>query len=102
MSTKPGMTRAPSASTTRPAEPCTAPTSAIRPSLMATSAVRGGPPVPSTTVPDLMMTSYSCTTWSLRSDGANRLADAGDGVLGETVADPDSGRLLTDLLAQVG
>src|SRR3954471_670295 len=59
MSTKPGVTSAPAASTTRAAEPLTSPTSTTTPSRMATSAVRAAAPVPSTTVPPLMTTSNS-------------------------------------------
>src|SRR5439155_15406485 len=51
MSTKPGATTAPSASSTRSAVPDVAPTTAIRPLRIATSAQRAGGPVPSTTVP---------------------------------------------------
>src|SRR5690242_2699211 len=58
-STKPGVTSAPSASTVSRARPSTAPTSVITPSVIATSAVRAGAPVPSTTEPPLMR--RSCT-----------------------------------------
>src|SRR5690606_17134125 len=50
-STKPGVTSSPSASTTRAASPSSRPIAAIAPSTTATSAVRAGAPVPSTTVP---------------------------------------------------
>ena len=50
-STKPGVTSSPSASISRWPVPVTSPTSTIRPSSTATSARRGGRPVPSTTVP---------------------------------------------------
>src|SRR5947207_12505172 len=59
MSTNPGVTKAPVASTVRSAVPATEPTSTTRPSRMATSAVRAGAPVPSTTVPPRMTTSNS-------------------------------------------
>src|SRR5437763_319628 len=51
MSTKPGATTAPSASSTRRAAPGTAPSAAMRPSRIATSPGRAGAPVPSTCVP---------------------------------------------------
>src|SRR5205823_4376911 len=51
MSTKPGATTAPSASSTRRAAPGTAPSAAMRPSRIATSPRRAGAPVPSTSVP---------------------------------------------------
>src|SRR6476469_6659962 len=51
MSTNPGVTSAPAASISRRPVPSTAPTSAITPSLMATSAVRDARPVPSTSAP---------------------------------------------------
>src|SRR3954464_4667894 len=54
MSTKPGVTRAPSASISRLARPSTVPTSVTTPSLIATSAVRPGDPLPSPTVPALI------------------------------------------------
>src|SRR5437868_4431960 len=53
-STKPGVTSAPSASTRSRAAPSTEPTSVITPSVIATSAVRAGAPVPSTTDPPLI------------------------------------------------
>src|SRR5690349_24909696 len=59
MSTNPGVTRRPSASISRSAEPSTRPTSVTMPSSIATSAVRAGAPVPSTTVPPRMITSCS-------------------------------------------
>src|SRR5262245_53161148 len=58
-STKPGVTSAPSAGTVSRARPSTAPTSVMTPSVIATSAVRAGAPVPSTTEPPLM--TRSCT-----------------------------------------
>src|SRR5437588_2684999 len=54
MSTNPGVTSRPSASISRRAGPSTRPTSVMRPPDTATSAVRAGPPVPSTTVPPLI------------------------------------------------
>src|SRR5579885_176807 len=51
MSTNPGMTSRPSASMTRRADVCRFPTSVIVDPSIATSAVRAGDPVPSTTVP---------------------------------------------------
>src|SRR4051795_355133 len=59
MSTKPGITRAPAASSSRSPRPLTRPTSTMRLPLMATSAVRSGAPVPSTTVPP--RTKRSCS-----------------------------------------
>jgi len=56
MSTKPGVTSRPSASIVRAVESSTRPTSVITPLLIATSAVRAGAPVPSTTVPPRMTT----------------------------------------------
>src|SRR5213078_2654494 len=57
MSTKPGATILPSASIVRRARSSTAPIATQRPSWMATSAWRGGDPVPSTTLPPRMTTS---------------------------------------------
>src|SRR5437763_15218800 len=57
MSTNPGVTIAPSASSVRLAAPLTSPTSTMSPSSIATSARRAGAPVPSTRVPFLMMAS---------------------------------------------
>src|SRR5439155_21723294 len=54
MSTKPGVTSAPSASISCRPLPATRPTAVIIPSVMATSAVRASTPVPSTTVPPRM------------------------------------------------
>ena len=54
MSTKPGVTSRPSASIVRAAVASTLPTSVMTPSSIATSAVRAGAPVPSTTVPPRM------------------------------------------------
>src|SRR4249920_3396176 len=51
MSTKPGVTQAPPASTRSRAAPVTRPTSTMRPSRTPTSARNGAPPLPSTTVP---------------------------------------------------
>src|SRR3954451_12367717 len=65
MSTKPGVTSAPSASMVRRAAPSTAPTSVTRPSVIATSAVRAGAPVPSTTVPPRI--TRSCTSCPLQA-----------------------------------
>src|SRR6478672_1004168 len=59
MSTNPGVTRRPSASTVRTAVPSTRPTSVITPRCTATSAVRAGTPVPSTTVPPRITRSWS-------------------------------------------
>src|SRR5262245_15090852 len=59
MSTKPGVTSRPSASTVRVAEPATRPTSVTTPSRIATSAVRAGAPVPSTSVPARITRSWS-------------------------------------------
>src|SRR4051812_36129436 len=59
MSTQPGLTSRPSASTVRAAAPRSRPTAVMRPSVMATSAVWPAAPVPSTTVPPLITT--SCT-----------------------------------------
>src|SRR6478752_5835948 len=59
MSTNPGVTSRPSASTVRSAEPSTRPTSVITPSRTPTSAVRAGAPVPSTTVPPRITRSWS-------------------------------------------
>src|SRR5205823_6019538 len=53
-STNPGVTSAPSASTVSRAAPFTLPTSVMTPSVIATSAVRAGAPVPSTTDPPLI------------------------------------------------
>src|SRR5438045_1444676 len=76
MSTKPGVTSAPSASTSSRARPSTRPTSVTTPSVMATSAVRAGAPVPSTTLPPRITT--SCMTYSLQAldDGDVGLAAA--------------------------
>src|SRR5690348_8620266 len=54
MSTHPGATTSPSASISRRPDSSTRPTAAMRPPEIATSAVRGGPPDPSTTVPARM------------------------------------------------
>jgi hypothetical protein len=51
MSTKPGVTRQPSASIVRSAVPSTRPTAAMRSPATATSARLGWPPLPSTSVP---------------------------------------------------
>src|SRR3954468_19461907 len=51
MSTHPGVTMRPSASSWRRPPSSTRPTAVMMPSSTATSAVIGGPPVPSTTVP---------------------------------------------------
>src|SRR4051794_34444739 len=59
MSTNPGVTSSPSAATSWRPRPSTAPTSVMRPAVMATSAVRAGAPVPSITVPARMTTSWS-------------------------------------------
>src|SRR5690348_7673811 len=58
MSTNPGVTSAPSASMVRFASPSPCPIATIFPFAIATSAVRVGPPVPSTTVPP--RTTRSC------------------------------------------
>src|SRR3954454_1021546 len=65
MSTKPGVTSRPVASIVRSASPVTTPTSVIVPPSIATSAVRAGVPVPSTTVPPRMMMSYFAMRMSL-------------------------------------
>src|SRR5438309_5547129 len=57
MSTNPGVTSAPSASSTSLASSSTWPTAAMRPSFTPTSAVRRGTPVPSTSVPPRMIRS---------------------------------------------
>src|SRR5215475_11641828 len=80
MSTKPGVTSSPSASSTRRAGPDTRPSSAMRPSASATSAVRAGAPVPSTTVPPRITRSNG-----IRSDSS--------GVEGEPQAGLRPGRL---------
>ena len=59
MSTKPGVTSAPSASITRPALPFSLPTAAIRSPCTATSARTGSAPVPSTSVPFRIRTSQA-------------------------------------------
>src|ERR1700679_14010 len=58
MSTNPGVTDRPRASISSAPEPVTVPTAAILPSLTATSASNGVPPLPSMTVPPRMTTSY--------------------------------------------
>src|SRR4051794_25498287 len=62
MSTNPGVTSRPSASTVRTAVPPTRPTSVTTPPCTATSAVRPGAPVPSTTVPPRITRSWSDTS----------------------------------------
>src|SRR5688572_16342608 len=57
MSTRPGVTSRPSASSSCAAVPSTRPTSVTMPSVTATSAVRAGAPVPSSTVPPRMIRS---------------------------------------------
>src|SRR4051812_15987192 len=57
MSTKPGVTRAPSASISRSPRSSMSPTATTLPPATPTSAVRGGAPVPSTTVPPRMISS---------------------------------------------
>src|SRR3954452_11758582 len=74
MSTKPGGTRAPSASTSRVPVPSTAPTSVTTPPVMATSAVRAGAPVPSTTVPPRITRSCTASPLQALDDGHVRLA----------------------------
>src|SRR5687767_529893 len=65
----PGVTHRPSASMTRPAsDGSTRPTSATRPSRIATSAVKAGSPVPSHTFPPRTTTSYAVTALSLSLD----------------------------------
>src|SRR5690349_5165764 len=56
----PGVTSNPSASSVSRAAPSTRPTSVTTPSVIATSAVRAGAPVPSTTVPPLITKSCIC------------------------------------------
>src|SRR4051794_15545753 len=70
-STKPGVTSAPSASIFVWARPATLPTSVMMPSVIATSAVRAGAPVPSTTVPPLI--TRSCIGSPFRELGEERL-----------------------------
>src|SRR5688500_13934117 len=66
MSTKPGATTHPSASTTRAAfAPPARPTATMRPAAIATSAVYGGSPLPSTTVPARINRARSGTACSL-------------------------------------
>ena len=61
--------------------PSTAPTSVTTPSVIATSAVRAGAPVPSTTVPPLI--TRSCMVDShLVSQGSKERADVGDQQIG--------------------
>ena len=74
-STKPGVTRSPSASIVRVAAPSTRPTSTMTPSSTATSAVRGASPVPSTTVPPRI--TRSCIAGSRRQDARSGVNVAG-------------------------
>src|SRR6478736_1884040 len=62
MSTQPGATTSPSASSSRRPVPSTSPTAVMRPSFTATSAARRGVPVPSTTVP--LRITRSCSAMS--------------------------------------
>src|SRR6476646_2222942 len=82
MSTKPGVTSSPSAATSRRPRPSTAPTSVMRPAVMATSAVRAGAPVPSITVPARMTTSWSAMGDPLSPFHLFYLVAAGDTQLG--------------------
>src|SRR5437763_12910003 len=66
MSTNPGVTSAPSASTSLAPAPATEPTSTTTPSRTATSAERAGAPVPSTTEPPRITRSYSAIAASQR------------------------------------
>src|SRR6185437_12744822 len=61
MSVKPGVTSAPSALTSRRPRPSLSPTCVMMPPVMPTSAVRGGPPFPSATVPPLITRSKALT-----------------------------------------
>src|SRR3954470_10192486 len=72
MSTNPGVTSAPSASIVRAAEPSTRPTSVTTPPAIATSARRAGDPVPSTTLPPLMIRSWSLMSPPLRAPSLRR------------------------------
>src|SRR5580704_17761493 len=90
MSTKPGVTKAPPASISRRPLPSTEPTSAIRPSLMATSAVRTGPSLPSTTVPPRItrsndMVPPSADAYEYRRGRAGRQAPTGGKPLGHVL-----------------
>src|SRR5436190_23923335 len=67
MSMKPGVTRSPSASIVCVAAASTRPMAATLPSAIATSAVRAGAPLPSTTLPPVIRRS---NTW--RSEGRDR------------------------------
>src|SRR6476646_7967428 len=67
MSTKPGVTSMPSASISRRPRVSTRPSSTIRPPSTATSAVRAGAPVPSTTVPPRITSSCMDVPSSLES-----------------------------------
>src|SRR5882757_26422 len=60
MSTQPGATNSPDASTSRCPRPSTFPTTATFPSRTATSASRNGAPVPSATIPPRTTRSKSC------------------------------------------
>src|SRR5438270_9642998 len=66
MSTKPGVTSAPSASISSRPRPSTRPTSVMMPSVIPTSAVRADAPVPSTTVPPRITRSFTPPTLGLR------------------------------------
>src|SRR5690242_19540067 len=76
MSVKPGVTSAPSALTSRRPGPSPRPTSAMTPPAMPTSAVRGGPPFPSATVPPRITRSkaLTCGVLSAALKGYARLA----------------------------
>ncbi len=87
MSTHPGVTSRPSASMVwRAAAPPRSPTSVMRPSSTATSAVRAGAPVPSTTVPPV--TTRSCMVEPPGSDPPRTARS----VLSGGQASPGSGR----------
>src|SRR5262245_36306931 len=73
MSTIPGSTSLPLASSVSRARPTSVPTAAMRPLAIATSASRGAPPVPSTSVPPRR--SRSCMEFSSLGSGAERDLD---------------------------
>src|SRR5262245_33034014 len=82
MSTKPGVTTAPSAAISRRPRAPIAPTSLMRPSEIATSATRAGAPVPSTTVPPRI--TRSCMASAAPSHaGHERYAEHAGGVLAQ-------------------
>src|SRR5204862_1382647 len=111
MSTNPGATNAPPASTSRSPFPPTRPTSTTLPSRTATSAVVSGTPVPSMTVPPRMTRSNSAMSnhsfvdrqfreidvvklgHVLAQDGPLLLVGEIDGVLVEQLLRPRPGRV---------